>query len=110
MKRTSIALCIALLATGGAALAQTPAPKPTAEDARQLGAFFKEIDADRNQRLTKVEMSVFAQRHKLGVFVKNRSWRILDADGNGTLDLNEFVEGMVKLRAEWTAEQKAKAK
>lgn len=62
------------------------------EDQKILGAMFLEVDADRNGRITKPEMSAYGARHRMGVIVRDRVWKQMDTDRNGTIDRAEFME------------------
>lgn len=78
---------------------------PTQRDIRELSVIFRQVDADRNGRLTKVEMSAFGIAHGLGTLVKRKGWRDIDANRDGTLTLAEFIPGMVSARASMYAHQ-----
>lgn len=64
----------------------------TPEDHRILDAMFKDADADGNGRITKPEMSAYGARHRMGVIVRDRVWKQMDTDRNGTIDRAEFME------------------
>lgn len=97
MKDIMIMACA--VAMSSSAIAQVPSATPTAEDDRQLTIIFGQVDADRDGRITKPEMSAFGASHGLGVLVRDRGWKAMDANRNGTLDRMEFVRGMVEARA-----------
>jgi Ca2+-binding EF-hand superfamily protein len=102
MKTILIAAASLLLA--GPAAAQT-APAPTERDVRELSEIFAQVDADRNGKLTKPEMSAFGIRHRIGVLVNNKTWGAMDRSGDGKLTRDEFVNGMVADRAARRAKQ-----
>lgn len=81
-------------------VAQNVGDPPTARDVSELTAIFRQIDLDRNGKLTKVEMSAFGQRHGLGVLVKDKGWKALDANRDNQVNLPEFINGMVAYRNE----------
>jgi hypothetical protein len=96
-------------ATLGAAaptIAQIPSTVPTAQDEKELSIIFGQIDANRNGRLTKVEMSAYGVRRGLGTLVRPEGWRHLDSNGDGTLTREEFIVGMVSARAAMRANAK----
>lgn len=101
-----IITAIATLCLSAPLAAQTPAPVPTERDVRELSAFFVQIDADRNGRMTKAEMSAFGIRHGIGTLVKDKVWNAMDANGDGQLTKDEFIRGMVSDRAARRAKMK----
>jgi len=96
------------LTTGTVASGQTapaPVPVPTELDVKELSIIFDRVDADRNGRMTKTELSAYGASRNLGVLVKPQGWRDMDANGNGTLTKSEFIQGMVSARAAMRARQ-----
>lgn len=87
------------------ASAQIPSTVPSADDEKVLSMMFEGIDADRNGRITKVEMSAFGAAHGIGAIVRSEGWKDMDDDRNGTLSKQEFITGMVKARAAKAARQ-----
>lgn len=94
------AFIAALMAASAPTVAQvtprTTAPSHgyvfTPEDEKILGGMFLEADADRNGRITKPEMSAYGARHRMGVIVREKVWKQMDTDRNGTIDRAEFME------------------
>jgi Ca2+-binding EF-hand superfamily protein len=97
-------IAAASLLVSTTAAAQT-APVPTEQDVRELSELFGQVDADRNGKLTKPEMSAFGIRHKIGVLVNNKTWGAMDRSGDGRLTRDEFINGMVADRAARRAKQ-----
>jgi Ca2+-binding EF-hand superfamily protein len=97
--KNMIIIVTCAVAMSSSAIAQVPSATPTAEDDRQLTIIFGRIDANRDGRITKPEMSAFGASHGLGVLVRNEGWKAMDGDRNGTIDRMEFVRGMVEARA-----------
>lgn len=88
------------LMLGAQASAQTaPAAVPTERDVKELSVIFDRVDADRNGKMTKTELSAFGSSHNLGSLVRPKGWRDMDANRNGTLTKGEFIQGMVSARA-----------
>lgn len=100
----TILIAAASLLVAGPVAAQT-APVPTGRDVRELSEIFGQVDADRNGKLTKPEMSAFGVRHRIGVLVNNKTWGAMDKNGDGRLTRDEFVSGMVADRAARRAKQ-----
>lgn len=99
LRRFSI-IALAALACAGPLTAQTYSRIPTADDEKQLTAIFRQVDANHDGRISKVEMTSFGVTHRLGTIVRNEGWRDIDANHNGTLELREFIVGMVEARAD----------
>jgi len=78
--------------------AQKAAPKANPEDVRALERTFGEIDRNRDGRLTKIEMSAYGHAKGFGVLVKAKGWKRMDADRNGTISRDEFVQEMIRYR------------
>lgn len=78
--------------------AQKAAPKASPEDIRALEKTFGEIDRNRDGRLTKIEMSAYGHAKGFGVLVKAKGWKRMDADRNGTISRDEFVQEMIRYR------------
>lgn len=87
------------------AVAQTAAAAGSEKDRRELGEIFRQIDLDRNGRVTKVEMAAFGQKHSLGVLVSNDGWRALDENRDGVVSEPEFTRQMIAWRDERIARQ-----
>lgn len=101
-----ILIAAVALAIGTQASAQTaPAAVPTERDVKELSAIFDRVDADRNGKMTKTELSAFGSSRNLGSLVRPKGWRDMDANGNGTLTKPEFIQGMVSARAAMRAQQ-----
>jgi hypothetical protein len=92
-------ICMSGLLASSTAMAQIPSATPTAEDDRQLTIMFGQVDADRNERVTKTELSSFGATHGLGTIVLRQGWNDMDRDRDGKLTRQEFVNGMVAARA-----------
>lgn len=75
---------------------------------KELDDYFDEIDLNKDARLTKLELSAFATRRRLGVFVRPDVWKMMDADRSNSLSRKEFSEGMLSIRAKRLAAEAAK--
>lgn len=102
----TIAIVLAA-AAAPTAYAQDKDPAP-AELVKEIDRYFAEIDLNRDGRLTKLEMSAFATRHRIGVFVRPEVWKKLDTDRSGSLSRKEFGDGMMEIRARRLAAKVAK--
>lgn len=87
------------MAASAPAVAQvTPAEKApggyvlTPEDLKILNGMFRDVDADGNGRITKPEMTAYGIRRRMGTVVRERAWKAMDVDRNGTVDRAEFME------------------
>lgn len=98
---TAVTLAICTQASAQA----VPTPVPTPLDVKELSMIFDRVDADRNGKMTKTELSAFGASRNLGVLVRPKGWRDMDANGNGTLTKSEFIQGMVSARAAMRARQ-----
>lgn len=65
LRRFSIIALTALTCAGPLA-AQTHSRIPTADDEKQLTAIFRQVDANHDSRISKVEMTSFGVAHRLG--------------------------------------------
>lgn len=81
-----------------------------AEVQKEIDRYFGEIDLNRDERLTKLEMSAFATRHRIGVFVRPEVWKKLDADRSGSLSRKEFADGIMEIRAKRLAAEASKTR
>ena len=81
-----------------------------AEVQKEIDRYFGEIDLNRDERLTKLEMSAFATRHRIGVFVRPEVWKKLDADHSGSLSRKEFADGIMEMREKRLAAEAEKAR
>lgn len=94
-----VATMTSLVAIASPASAQVREQDRTpAEVQKEINRYFGEIDLNRDERLTKLEMSAFATRHRIGVFVKPEVWKKLDADRSGSLSRREFADGIMEMR------------
>lgn len=106
---TAAILLTALMASTLPALSQSREPTPVDLE-KEIDRYFAEIDLNKDRRLTKLEMSAFATRHRIGVFVRPEVWRKLDADRSGSLSRKEFADGMMEIRAKRMAAEASKAR
>lgn len=97
-RKLLMACMMAAILPTAAAHAQKAAPKASPDDLRALERTFAEIDRNHDGRLTKTEMSAYGHAKGYGVLIRPKGWKRMDADGNGTIARDEFVNEMIRYR------------